>query len=293
MIEDQQSMKQSVPKGERPIAVFDSGVGGLPYLAWMKQHLPGESFVYLADRENFPYGEKDEDRLRSIVLDTVGRFIDARDPEVMVIACNTASVVALADLRDRFQVPFVGVVPAVKPAAALSETGAIGILATRRTVEDPYTDGLVDSFARNCRVYRYAGVEIVDLVENRLFTAAEEEKRRVLQPAVDYFRERRVDTVVVACTHFIFVQQELEEMLGPGVRVIDSREGVGRQVIHILREAGLIKDSKASDSSAGTHPSDTAGMKSNKDYFFISECRNEKRYRRFAETYGLNWGGVL
>ena len=282
---------------QQPIAVFDSGVGGLPYLRWMKQHLPDERFVYLADRANFPYGEKTEDELRGIVIDTVGRLIEKQDPKIAVIACNTASVVALADLRATYSIPFVGVVPAVKPAAEISDSKSIGILATRRTVEDPYTDDLVRSYARDCSVSRYAGVEIVDLVENRFFSTSREEKREILRPAVEFFRERNVDTVVVACTHFIFVQDELRKMLGPEAHVIDSREGVGRQVVHILKERQLQSPAYDFFGNAKARGEKTGGEKTggekNGSCFFVTRKQDELQYRRFAADYALQWGGVL
>jgi glutamate racemase len=278
-------MKSDAHNEARPIAVFDSGVGGLPYLSWLKRNLPGERFVYLADRANFPYGEKSEDELRGIIMDTVGRYISSQDPKIMIIACNTASVVALADLRARYDIPFIGVVPAVKPAAEMSQTRSIGILATRRTVQDPYTEGLISSFAPDCSVFRFAGVEIVDLVENHFFTTSAEEKRRVLEPAVDYFRQRNVDTVVVACTHFIFVQEELQRMMGEGTRMIDSRDGVGRQAIHILEERQLLERNGGRPMDGDNHVDG--------DYFFVTRVQDEGRYRRFAADFALQWGGAL
>lgn len=278
-------MKSDAHSKARPIAVFDSGVGGLPYLSWLKRNLPGERFVYLADRANFPYGEKSEEALRRIVLDTVGHYISSQDPKIMIIACNTASVVALADLRARYDIPFIGVVPAVKPAAEMSQTRSIGILATRRTVQDPYTEELISSFAPDCRVSRFAGVEIVDLVENHFFTTSAKEKRRVLEPAVDYFRQQNADTVVVACTHFIFVQEELQRMMGEGTRVIDSRDGVGRQAMHVLGERRLL--TRVEDI-----PGD-GGDLIDGDYFFVTRVQDEERYQRFAADFALQWGGVL
>lgn len=277
-------------KDPRPIAFFDSGVGGLPYLQWIKENLPGENLVYLADRANFPYGEKDDAQLRRIITATVGRFIRAVKPKLMVIACNTASVVALAELRRRFDIPFVGVVPAVKPAAEHSRSCSIGILATRRTVEDPYTDDLIRSFAPQCRVHRYAGVEIVDLVENRYYTASREEKQAVLQSAVEYFKARNVDTLVIGCTHFVFVQDELGEMLGEGTMVIDSREGVGRQVMRLLSRIGNVS---AGEGGPARTSGKTEGQTEGRARFFITRQEDEDRYLRFAADFGLEWGGVL
>lgn len=270
------------PGERKTIAFFDSGVGGIPYLQWLRERLHEENFVYLADRENFPYGEKDDHTLRELILRSVGRFIEKSSPDLMVIACNTASVVALAELRKSFDIPFVGVVPAIKPAAALSRQKSIGVLATRRTVEDPYTEGLIRRFAADSRVSLYPGVEIVELVENRLFTATEAERKSVLQPAVSFFLERGVDTLVVACTHFIFVQEELAEMMGDGTRVIDSREGVGRQVLRLMGKAGpAAVQLPASKEVKG------------RSVFYLSSRENHERYRNFAAAFDMEWGGVL
>lgn len=288
------SMKSKNAEYGKKIAVFDSGIGGIPYLQWIRDTHPSGNFVYMADRKNFPYGEKDDHRLRELIVGAVGRFIEKTSPDLMVIACNTASVVALAELRRRFEIPFVGVVPAIKPAAALSRRQSIGVLATRRTVEDPYTAGLIRRFASDCRVSLYPGVEIVDLVENSLSDASEEDRKKVLRPAVDFFLEREVDTLVVACTHFVFVQEELAEMMGDGTRVIDSREGVGRQVLRLLGISGrdLGQNSRLGpgrDRRAAAAPQAERG----RAVFYISSEEERNHYRRLAEDFGMEWGGVL
>ena len=126
----------------RPVVVFDSGVGGLPYLQRLREFLPDETFSYVADTANFPYGEKSTAELNDIVHRQMERLIHRIVPKLVVVACNTASVVALSELRAAFGLPFVGVVPAVKPAAETTENKRIGLIATRKTVEDPYTDML-------------------------------------------------------------------------------------------------------------------------------------------------------
>ena len=135
-----------------PIVFIDSGVGGLPYLEKARIYMPGENLVYVADNKNFPYGEKSAGQLKSIILMLIRKIVDKISPKLIVIACNTASVVALSLLREEFGIPFVGVVPAIKPAGEYSENGKIGLLATRKTVEDPYTDTLINEFASSCRV---------------------------------------------------------------------------------------------------------------------------------------------
>ncbi len=133
-----------------PVAFLDSGVGGLPYLAHARKHLRGQRFVYVADRENFPYGEKSRPEIIEAALAVAGRLIEREHPRLVVVACNTMSVVALAELRARFHVPFVGVVPAVKPAASLSRKKRVGVLATRQTVEGDYLRNLIGQHASGC-----------------------------------------------------------------------------------------------------------------------------------------------
>ncbi len=267
---------------DRPIAVFDSGVGGLPYLQSLREYAPNEYFVYLADRANFPYGEKSDKELRQIIVESVGRFIEATDPKLMLIACNTASVVALEALRERFSIPFIGVVPAIKPAAETSARRSIGVLATRRTVEDPYTEELISRYASDCRVIRYAGVEIVELVELNYFTTSEGEKIEVLKPAVEYFKSEEVDTLVVGCTHFIFVEELLQHMLDGSAKVIDSRRGVAQQTLRILEQESI---------SRFGQPQPESGR------LFVSgnglDQAAEQRYRSFSRLYELEWSGVL
>ena len=271
---------------DRPIAVFDSGVGGLPYLERLKKYAPTEDFVYFADRGNFPYGEKSDAVLREIIVQSVGKFIDATDPKLMLIACNTASVVALKELRRQYDIPFIGVVPAVKPAAELSKQRSIGVLATRRTVEDPYTENLISRFAADCKVVRYAGVEIVQMVELNYFSNTDEERAAILQPAVDFFSSQAVDALVVGCTHFIFVEELLHKMLKSSVEIIDSREGVAQQALRILEEAHLFRHGKN-----GTRNSTSTSR------LYVSgnglSFRENERYHRFSQMFGLEWSGRL
>lgn len=263
-----------------PVAFFDSGIGGLPYYQWVRNLLPGVSYSYLADRENFPYGQKAISELVTIIPDVMERYLARVEPGLVVVACNTASVTALQQLRERFQVPFVGVVPAIKPAAVLSRKKSIGLLATRRTVDDPYTDNLVRLFAEGYQVERYAGVDIVDFVENRLLDSEREELDRIMAPAVRHFAEREIDTLVLGCTHFLHVKDSIVRSFGPDVQIVDSVEGVGRQVARLLERGGTRVTPEAERSGSGT-------------FFITGTTADEKMYRRFAESYGLDWGGRL
>ncbi len=256
-----------------PIAFIDSGIGGLPYLQWLKERLTKESFVYQADNKNFPYGTKSKEQIIEIVSDGMIRLDKLYKPKAAVIACNTASVISLAALREIFSFPIIGVVPAVKPAAFMSEKRKIGLMASNRTIEDSYTEGLIKEHASDCEVFRYAGTKIISFIENDLFSANEVEKSEIIKPAVDFFIENDVDIVVLGCTHFIFLEKELKAQLGCGVSIIDSREGVGKQIIRVLENNDLLSETK------------------DEDLFLLTGKEEDKRkidnYNWLSESFGL------
>jgi glutamate racemase len=261
----------------KPILFFDSGVGGLPYLEEARSALPGERFTYLADRQNFPYGEKPIFRLQRLILNTVERALERLDPKLVVVACNTASVVALDALRSRFSLPFVGVVPAVKLAADRLEAGKIGVLATRQTIAAGYTDQLISSFASHCEVVRIPLANMVELVEYDFFTTSSEEKRKAIAAELDGFALSGLDMIVLGCTHFILLEEELRQVLGQRIRLVDSRSGVTRQIARVLQSGGLTQ-------------SDAGGS----DRLYVTgKAPVEERFRLFAARYGLDPGGTL
>ncbi len=260
----------------KPVVFFDSGVGGLPYLLEAKKKLPCRDFIYLADNKNFPYGGKNISTLTKIVHEAVGKAVRIFDPEAVVIACNTASVVTLSSLRQKYGIPFVGVVPAVKPAAESTKNGNIGLLATETTVKNIYTDTLIRNFAAGCTVKKFAGIKIVDFVENEFYRADESRTRTILKPAVDFFLKEHIDTMILGCTHFLFVKDTLQEMIGSQVSVIDSVEGVTAQLKRILAPC----------------PEKMQGDPHFR--FFITGNSFEKsRYKVFLQKFNLAWGGVL
>ena len=238
----------------RPVGFIDSGIGGLHYLYSTKKLLPHERMVYVADTAHFPYGKKSHDEIRRIVSETVGKLIAAEDPKVIVVACNTASVAALDFLRERYSVPFIGVVPAVKPAAEKSKGRKIGVLATSRTVEDNYTAALIDTFASDCIVTRNQGSGLVDFVENCFLTADEQDIKKQVTAAVNAFDHGGIDTLVLGCTHFTFLEPYFREILGPEIIVIDSRDGVSNRVVSVLRENALFGENRLQDLFYCTSP---------------------------------------
>jgi glutamate racemase len=224
------------------IAIFDSGIGGLPYLEPARAALPDESFVYLADRAGFPYGTKTREEVRDIVLGLVSRLVAAYDPKAIVIACNTASQAGLdAVRRANPGLPIIGTVPAIKPAAERTRSGTIGVMATAGAVEDPYLDALIARYAKGVTVIREAAQELVSFVERRAATAGPEERREAARPFVRRLVELGADEIVLACTHYLHLRDDIAELAGPGVEVVDSRAGVARRLKQVLTERGLLR----------------------------------------------------
>ncbi|MBO7430775.1 MAG: glutamate racemase [Spirochaetia bacterium] len=258
------------------IGFYDSGIGGLPYLEWLKNHTTGCSFRYLAESRYFPFGTKSEPEIKSIVIESIGRFIESEHPDIIIIACNTASVTALAALRQNYPIPFVGVVPAIKPAVAISRKKSIGLFATNKTVSQLYTQNLIDNFASGCRVSKFAMPEIVAFVEKNIFTATKEEIEKIITPAADFFKESGVDTVILGCTHFVYLEDTFKKVLGSSISVIDSREGVGNRAISLLEN---IK----------SHSDDEKG-----DMFFVTSAEKMPgNYKSISSRYGLSFGGEI
>ncbi|MFW6368172.1 MAG: glutamate racemase [Spirochaetota bacterium] len=258
------------------IGFFDSGVGGLAYVPAIRTLLPRARLRYLADNECFPYGTRSDESVSQIVLERVARLIAACAPDIVVVACNTASVVALEALRLTFPaVVFVGVVPAVKPAAAASRTGRIGVLATNRTVSAAYLDSLVAEFAQGLVVERIAGGEIVQFVETGLPHADVWARQEVVRETAGRFTHAAVDTVVLGCTHFLHLEEEFARALGPEVTVIDSRQGVARRVRALVEEGDHIG----------------RGSEAGRDLFFTTEPA--ERYSWFAGRFGFEYAGVI
>lgn len=221
----------------RPVGVFDSGVGGLSILAELHRQAGAESFVYLADQAWAPYGNRtlDEVRARSFAI---ADHLLARGVKAIVVACNTASAAALHELREVFPaVPFIGMEPAVKPAAESSRRRVVGVLATRATFQGELYSSVVDRHANGVRVVERAGSGLVELIEAGTLGggAIEDLLRTHLTPMLD----EGIDTLVLGCTHYPFIAPAIRAILGEGVRLIDPAPAVARQTVRILEHNGL------------------------------------------------------
>ncbi len=220
----------------RPIGVFDSGVGGLTILREIEKQFPAENLLYFADTAHCPYGARTEEEIRGLAHGIVEFLLD-RGAKLIVVACNTASVASLAYLRANFDVPFVGIVPAVKPAAESTESKCIGVLATNATFQGAVFDDLVQKFASDVTVVRQVCPGWVEMVEQGKIEGpeAEEAVRRCVEPLL----EKRIDTVVLGCTHYPFLRPIIERLVGEDVSVIDPAAAVARQVGRVMDANGL------------------------------------------------------
>jgi len=220
---------------DAPILMFDSGVGGLSVLACVRRLLPTAPIVYVADNAGYPYGTRSEAEIAARVPALLGRLVERYSPRLVAIPCNTASTIALPVIRAALDVPVVGTVPAIKPAAAVTRSRAIGILGTQATVRQPYVDRLVAEFAADCLVLRHGSAALVDAAEAKLRgdAVAPALLRCELEGLVGQFGGDRVDTVVLACTHFPLLLDELAAA-APGLTFVDSGEGIARRIAHLV-----------------------------------------------------------
>lgn len=218
------------------VLVFDSGVGGLSVAREIQQRLPGLPLVYASDNGFFPYGTKGEIELIARVDLVIRRLLALYPVDMLVIACNTASTLTLPHLRSQLSLPIVGVVPAIKPAAKLSQTGVIGLLATPATVARPYTHELMREYAPHCDVISLGSSELVQIAEQKLRgeTIDENAIARIVTELMRHEKAPLMDVLVLACTHFPLLKEELSLYLPETVQLIDSGEAIARRVEYLL-----------------------------------------------------------
>ena len=217
---------------DAPILFFDSGVGGLSVVAPARALLPTAPFIYAADSAGFPYGTKTETEIAARIPALLGRLVERYRPRLVVIACNTASTIALSVVRAALDVPVVGTVPAIKPAALASRSRVIGVLGTDATVRQPYVDRLSAEFAADCIVVRHGSAELVALAEAKL-RGETIDPAAIASAASGLFSQangNRIDTVVLACTHFPLLANELLVASPHSVSFVDGSAGIARRI---------------------------------------------------------------
>ncbi|MDO7903514.1 glutamate racemase [Pseudomonas sp. K1(2024)] len=228
-----------------PVGVMDSGVGGLSVLADIHRLLPAESLLYVADCGHVPYGEKSPDYIRERCR-RIAAFFQARGAKAMVLACNTATVAAVADLRQRYpEWPLVGMEPAVKPAAAATRSGVVGVLATTGTLQSAKFAALLDRFAGDVRVVTQPCPGLVELIERGDLSSPP--LRVLLEGYVQPLLVAGCDTLILGCTHYPFLRPLLAQMVPEDVAIIDTGAAVARQLQRLLQGRNLLADGPARD----------------------------------------------
>ncbi|MDE1905912.1 MAG: glutamate racemase [Rhodospirillales bacterium] len=219
------------------ILVFDSGIGGLGVVAALNQLAPNLPLTYLADNGFFPYGDKPDDILLPHIIHVIGAAIERQKPEAVVIACNTASTIALAALREAFALPFIGCVPPIKPAAAASRTRSIGVLATKATARRPYLNGLIEKFAPDCTVFTLGAPSLAELAEQK-FRGATVDVSAAVAPLFAQPGGEAIDSIALGCTHYTFLLEEFQT-LRPTISWHDPAMPVAKQTLKIIEPLSL------------------------------------------------------
>ncbi|HMA57673.1 MAG TPA: glutamate racemase [Pseudolabrys sp.] len=219
------------------ILIFDSGLGGLTVFREVRTARPDANFIYLADDAGFPYGNLDEDRLIERILEVVGRAISEYAPDLVVVACNTASTLALGELRAQFRVPFVGTVPAIKPACAQSKTKRVTVLGTQATVGREYTYALIREFGVGCDVHLVGSTRLAAYAEAELAGASVADAAIATEIGRCFIDKdgRRTDTIVLACTHYPLLLDRFRAIAPWPVTWLDPAPAIARRVADLMR----------------------------------------------------------
>jgi glutamate racemase len=230
-------MKEPTKKKEETIGVFDSGTGGLTVLVELMRVLPDERFVFFGDTAHCPFGKRSADEIRSFAA-AASEFFLSQHAKLIVLACNYASVVAREYLRQQYAVPFVAVVPAVKPASQVTQTGKVGVMATDAVSRNPLFLALVEELRNGAETTTIGCTRLVEHCEAGEFDGPAVEA--TLHGYIDPLLAQGVDTLVLGCTHFPLLRPAIERVAGPGVTVIDSGVAVARQARHVLEERQML-----------------------------------------------------
>ncbi|MBR5965020.1 MAG: glutamate racemase [Treponema sp.] len=279
-------------------AFLDSGTGGIPYMLALKEKFPNASCVYLGDTAHFPYGQKTPQEIVSAASQAVKLIEQKWSPKTLVVACNTISVTALDDLRAIFpSLPIVGTVPAIKLAAKVTRNKRIGFLATNASVNHPYSQKLIDDFASDCQVFKRGDPDLIDFIEKKYFASSPDERRAAVLPAVQYFAANDCDTIILGCTHFTHIADDIKAAAGDGVSVIDSREGVANQALRVF--PGRVPDQNGApllgqkkNCGQCQNLSQAQDALADKSFFFTAATpEQEAEYRAMCEKFDIPFGG--
>mgnify|MGYP002716928501 CR=1 FL=1 len=268
-------MTNSTPASSVPrILVFDSGVGGLSVAHEIQQLLPQNPLIYASDNAFFPYGTKGESELIARVDKVINELLLRYPADILVVACNTASTLTLPHLRSKLDLPIVGVVPAIKPAALMSKSGVIGLLATPATVARPYTHELIREYASNSQVISLGSSELVQIAEQKLRGEPIDTSaiKAIAQEMMNTYNAEKMDVLVLACTHFPLLKDELAQQLPESISLIDSGAAIARRIAFLLKDNG--------EAPAGYQPEHLA--------IFTKETSEAKQLAQALSHFGIN-----
>jgi glutamate racemase len=221
-----------------PVGIFDSGIGGLSVAREIRRALPHEHLLYVADSAYVPYGDRTVDEVRARTL-AAGHHLEQLGAKLLVLACNTASGAALELMRERLSIPVVGLEPAVKPAVAASRNGRVGVMATTGTLRSERYARLVQAYGNGAQVIAQPCVGLADAIEDGHL---DDDVLHALLPGyTEPLKAAGVDTVVLGCTHYPFVREQIAAALGPEVRIVESGPAIARQTERVLRERGSLE----------------------------------------------------
>lgn len=250
------------------IGIFDSGVGGLSVLREIRNQIPESPIIYFGDQIHVPYGPRDLEEVYSLSK-VITQFLLSLGAGIIVVACNTASAAALHPLRKEFpEIPFVGMEPAVKPAAEKTHTGKVGVLATPATFQGKLYNSVVERFAKNVQIYQNTCSGLVQEIEKGNFTGIE--TRKILENALYPMLENKIDSVVLGCTHYPFVIPLIKEIVGSEVTVIDPAPAVAKQTMRILSTI------------------DDSGTEKNQNHIILLTSGPKKEFKTFVDMIEIN-----
>lgn len=222
------------------IGIIDSGIGGFGIYREVKKLLPSERVVYFADQANFPYGDKSEQEIQELIEHAIEEVARA-GATCVVVACNSASVAALGSARARYALPIIGTVPGIKPAAGQSKTKRIGVIGTTQTISSDYSDELTKKFGSDATIIAKPCPGLADAIERG------EDVRPLLEKVLPSLLAKKIDTLVLACTHYPLIRKEIENFVGAGVAVLDTNKAIARRVENVVREHRLAKNEREPD----------------------------------------------
>mgnify|MGYP003604655217 CR=1 FL=1 len=216
----------------KSIGIFDSGIGGTSIWAAVNNLMPDEDTIYLADSKNAPYGKKTKDEIIALSIKNTELLLEM-NTKIIIVACNTATTNAIKELREKFDIPFIGIEPAIKPAAINSRTQTIGILATKGTLSSELFNKTIELY-QDTKIIEQIGHGLVELIENGNINSREmtELLFSYLQPMID----QNIDYLVLGCSHFPYLIPQIKKIIPSNIQIIDSGEAVARQTFKILNE---------------------------------------------------------